>query len=62
MHEKKKNSHPHEVIDFGDELHVPVLDPVVDHLDKVAGASLTHLSRGNIGYNNLICELSTVRA
>src|SRR5690606_38102537 len=27
-----------EVVCFGDELHVGVLDAVVDHLDEVAGA------------------------
>ena len=27
----------HDVVDLADELHVPVLSPVVDHLDVVPG-------------------------
>ena len=27
----------HDVIDLADELYIPVLDPVVDHLDVVPG-------------------------
>ena len=31
---------PHQVVGLADELHVAVLDAVVDHLDEVAGAVL----------------------
>ena len=36
------NIYLHEVVCLADELHVSVLDPVVDHLDEVAAAVLPH--------------------
>ena len=33
---------PHQVVGLADELHVSVLDAVVDHLDEVAGAVLAN--------------------
>ena len=33
----------HEVVSFGDDLHVGVFDAVVDHLHEVAGAVLTNV-------------------
>ena len=32
----------HQVVGFGDELHVAVFDAIVDHFDEVAGAVLAH--------------------
>ena len=32
----------HQLIGFADQLHIAVLDTVVDHLDKVAGAAFAH--------------------
>jgi hypothetical protein len=34
----------HQMKCLADELHVPVLDPVVDHLYKMAGARLADLN------------------
>ena len=35
----------HQVVRLADQLHVAVVDPVVDHLDEVAAAVL-HLAAG----------------
>src|SRR5947208_1111238 len=32
-----------KIVGFGDELHVAVLDSVVHHVDKIAGAPQTHV-------------------
>ena len=32
----------HEMIDFSDELHVAILDAIMNHFDEMTGASLAH--------------------
>ena len=43
----------HELVGFADELHVAVLDAVVDHLHVVAGAVLAHPVAAGLAFGSL---------